>query len=244
MKDESCALTKRPFIFVQYSEMDDGSGGGRNETIDLTTRRRGMLKSDNKDGTTTKYVSQKTEINMNHDDSSCSFICNGGQTPAEKLNSMTPQERIRGLYDLHCVSPNMSESAEYVAKKLEELEVELSKEVTTTASDMRKAYENARQNSPQYTSEMKLQMLRADRFSVSKATARMVSHFHVRQDYFGMDSLVRDLNLDDLSEADWEYVKNGYMQVLSQRDQKGRAVIILLGKLCVEASVLTTVSKK
>jgi hypothetical protein len=229
----SNALMNESFFVTKTQNkvaMDDGSGGRRNQTNDLT-RKLMASKSDDMDGEAAKYIAQKEHANPVPD-----------RVRSQKLNSMTPEERMHGLYDLHCVSGNISETQDYVVKKLSELEFELSQSIKNT--HIRSAYDNIKQNDLKYTSEMRIQFLRADRFNVAKAAARMMRHFHLKQDFFGSDSLGRDLVLDDLSAADWEYINSGCIQVLSQRDQKGRAVIILLGRLCVESSqsVQTTVS--
>lgn len=170
-------------------------------------------------------------------------------TRAEKLNAMTPEDRIHGLYDLHCVSAIVPESPKYMATKLDELDVCLKNCSNTVVADANAdPNESVYQNNPQvfenYTSKVRLQFLRAERFDAAKAAVRIERYFQVKRELFGNGSISRDLIPNDLSEDDWMHVRTGYIQVLSERDKKGRAVVFILGRLSMQIPVETSVSKE
>jgi hypothetical protein len=185
-----------------------------------------------------------------------------GVTRAAKLNSMTLEDRINGLYDLHCVSANIVESPEYVDAKLEELDGLLRKSSCPIMPGSKKAQETLldsqftltkneeilhptaadREEEEHYSSnEMKLQFLRAERFETAKATTRMERYFQAKHELFGSGSTTRRLCPDDLSEDDWVHARTGYIQVLTERDQKGRAIIFIMGRLSIQTPVETSV---
>ena len=181
-----------------------------------------------------------------------------GVTRAAKLNSMTLEDRINGLYDLHCVSTNIVESPEYVDAKLEELDGLLKKSLRSIMRDPKiqetfldsqftltnEILHPAAEMEEEYYSsnEMKLQFLRAERFETAKATIRMERYFQAKHELFGSASKMRRLCPDDLSEDDWVHARTGYIQVLTERDQKGRAIIFIMGRLSMQTPVETSVS--
>ncbi len=172
-----------------------------------------------------------------------------GVSRAEKLNAMTPEDRIHGLYDLHCVSDILSETPQHMATKLDELDVYLKKSSGTIVGETNSDTENSafldvkNEGLEDYMSEVRLRFLRAERFDAEKAAARIERYLEVKRNLFESICLGRDLIPDDLSEDDWMHVRTGYIQILSDRDKKGRAVVLILGRLSMTISVETTVSK-
>lgn len=143
---------------------------------------------------------------------------------ASELNQMSLQERESQYEQLHGVEPTdiFQETPEFVQSKLQAMEDELSK---TKAKD---AYEQALQMNRAYVEDAKfrLMFLRADRFNPAKAAARLVLFMEKKRRFFGADSMVRSLTLDDLDEGDRDALDNGFLQLLPVRDRAGRLVLI------------------
>jgi hypothetical protein len=102
-------------------------------------------------------------------------------------------------------------------------------------------YHLAKQNQFSYTvcpsNEMfRLRFIRAERYVIGKAVDRFCKHLNFRLFCFGLESLQRPLELDDLrydmntgkreaTTAAYKYFKTGSIQVLPGRDRAGRRVV-------------------
>jgi len=176
-----------------------------------------------------------------------------GPATTEKLNAMTPEERIEGLYDLHCVSGIIQETPEFVSKKLEELGTALESRKTPSPPSklpgseypnlFKSAFLRVNEKYPEYVQAIRLRFLRAERFNVPNAAARLLRYAEVKQSFFGENVIGRDLNTGDFTEDDRQYVRTGFIQLFSQRDQKGRGVLMILGKMSAESPIETTVRR-
>ena len=129
------------------------------------------------------------------------------------------QEQVHAVADYDAVE----EDPEFVAHCLEQLDVEISK--------IRKkpAYDRANFLSPSYVKDrdFRLMFLRADDFHPRKAAYRIVLHFDVKQELFGLEKLGRPIVLDDI---DQQELFEGQIQVLTEKDPRGR-VVLFYGKM-------------
>ena len=77
------------------------------------------------------------------------------------------------------------------------------------------ALEKALDMAPEYVlhTGFCLKFLRAERFDVPLAAARMALYFQEKESLFGEEKLCRDILLSDLSEDDMQCLKSGYVQV-------------------------------
>ena len=73
--------------------------------------------------------------------------------------------------------------------------------------------------------ETRIKFLRATLFNPTKAAERIVRYFHCRLILFGPNYFVRDIGLDDLDEKTSAAIESGVLQVLPNRDSRGRAVV-------------------
>lgn len=80
---------------------------------------------------------------------------------------------------------------------------------------------------PNYVNDraFQLKFLRADKFDVFAAAARMCRHFEIKLEVFGEECLGREITMDDLDEDDMAAFKTGYIQVLQDRDYGHRPVL-------------------
>lgn len=179
-----------------------------------------------------------------------------GPTPIEKLNAMTPKERLLGLHDLHCVSAVIEEDPQFIARKIETLDKTLRSRrihptpsntiinalAPTTPSPFQAAYGQAREQYRDYFAIISLRFLRAERFDTDKALTRIARYFEVKRSYFGGEAMGRDLKIEDFNDNDRQFFRTGFIQVLSERDPKGRCVIFIVGPLCSKTPLKITVS--
>jgi hypothetical protein len=70
-----------------------------------------------------------------------------------------------------------------------------------------------------------MMFLRCDEFRVKNAAKRMMKHFDMKIELFGVDKLGRDITLNDFDPFDIECLNAGFFQVLPTRDRAGRAIL-------------------
>jgi hypothetical protein len=161
-----------------------------------------------------------------HDYACRIWFCPAQEQTERQLAGLSREEREKVWADL---SGNEkiskyeinSEDPAFVARKLEQLEVEISN-IRDNA-----VFEQAMRSSPAYVNGRKLRMmfLRADNFDVRAAASRIVRHFDEKLILFGEDSLGRDICLSDLNPEDLECLSCGGHQILQERDHAGRRIL-------------------
>ena len=108
----------------------------------------------------------------------------------------------------------------------------------------------ARKQNPEYVHAQRIKFLRADRYHVNPASARMIRFFDIKRELFcdpnyntsntgdASDCLGRDLRLSDFSKEDLElWKKTGFIQLCGLRDRAKRPIIALFGKVILEADI-------
>ena len=108
----------------------------------------------------------------------------------------------------------------------------------------------ARQQNPQFVHAQRIKFLRANRYDVNLASARMIRFFDMKRELFcapgyneknnsdRMDCLGRDLRLSDFSKEDLELWKNtGFLQLCGMRDRANRAIVVSFAKVISEAKI-------
>eukprot|EP00531_Pseudo-nitzschia_arenysensis_P005981 CAMPEP_0116152942 /NCGR_PEP_ID=MMETSP0329-20121206/20955_1 /TAXON_ID=697910 /ORGANISM="Pseudo-nitzschia arenysensis, Strain B593" /LENGTH=870 /DNA_ID=CAMNT_0003649767 /DNA_START=126 /DNA_END=2738 /DNA_ORIENTATION=+ len=108
----------------------------------------------------------------------------------------------------------------------------------------------ARKQSPEYVHAQRIKFLRADRYDVSLASARMIRFFDIKRELFchpgynGNDRndrlgcLGRDLSLSDFSKDDLElWGRTGFIQLCGMRDRAKRPIVTMFGKIILEAKI-------
>jgi hypothetical protein len=89
------------------------------------------------------------------------------------------------------------------------------------------AYDTAMNMSSSYVQDkrFRLMFLRACQGDAKKAAKRITRHFSTKENLFGREKLVKDIELSDLDEYDMEALESGGFQVLPKRDLAGRNVL-------------------
>ena len=149
----------------------------------------------------------------------------------KELRELTAQERNTIMEELHGVTVNMVNEecdATFVNDKLSSLDVELNK-----IKKNKQAYERALFLRPSYVKDrnFRLMFLRADEFDVTKAARRILNHFQLKLSLFGLDKLVKDITMDDLSDEDILLLKEGYQQIMPVKDRAGRTIVVMQNQL-------------
>lgn len=152
---------------------------------------------------------------------------------ANALQGMSIEEREQVYYKLHGVSDvEVEETPEFVNTKLEELQQEIWN-LTTMGNHHHhqnlpiEAYRIAKSCSPQFVSDSKFRLgfLRRENYNTQKAAQRLIRYFDFKMSLFGIDQLCQDITYGDLG-SDTDTLRNGFCQLLPERDRIGRPIII------------------
>ena len=83
---------------------------------------------------------------------------------------------------------------------------------------------------PQFVNDpaFRLKFLRAERYDPKLAVARVARYFDLKLKLFGESKLCKDITYEDLDREDIEGLKQGFLQILPQRDAAGRAILLVL----------------
>jgi hypothetical protein len=143
----------------------------------------------------------------------------------EELNTLSLQERQQVEEEVHGVADEIKEDEQFVEEKLEELNLQINK--------IRKkpAYDLAFFLYPAYVTDRAflLMVLRSLSFDVALTAKKVVKHFEVKLEYFGMDKLVRDIAYKDLDEDDRANVRGSHWWLRS-KDRAGRCIFFVVQK--------------
>lgn len=140
---------------------------------------------------------------------------------AHGMTSLSLEERNRALEEIHGIKHEIEEDPEVVERELQNMEEALQ------SIRSKKAYDQAAFLSPKYVQDRKFRLvfLRADAFDAKKAAERMVRHFQFKLELFGLDKLVKHIEVDDMGDSDREFLMLGLTQYLTRRDRAGRVVL-------------------
>ena len=148
-------------------------------------------------------------------------FCFGAQVPApclqRELSQLPSSTREKAGKDVYGVSGHVNIPLE----RLDDLQAEIDK------LEDKHAYEMALEMSPEFVTCTKFRMsfLRCTEGSAKMAAKRIARHFQTKLDLFGREKLVKTIELDDFDEYDWEALRSGGFQVLSQKDNAGRPIL-------------------
>lgn len=133
---------------------------------------------------------------------------------ATPLNELSMEERESGIHDLHGVSDIPSEDGDFLERALTGLRKEINLKESITADDR----------------EL-LKFLRAENFNASKAAARYNRFLAFQEKLFVGKKPNKRRLLSELDEEDKKMLQSGFLQLLQQKDNAGRSIIICLGAM-------------
>ena len=134
---------------------------------------------------------------------------------SKAMESLSVEERTMALNDIHGVAELNEEDDLFLDKKLAEMESQIER------IGYKNAYETAKQSSLSYVSnrDFRLMFLRSVEFDSAMAAKRFVTHFQCKLDMFGVETLGRDICLNDLGQLDMIALLSGFHQYLEHRDR-------------------------
>lgn len=143
----------------------------------------------------------------------------------QELNALSVKERERIYEEMHGIVDVIEETPSFVTEKLAEMR-SLIKEIP---AKKKKALERAIFLRPSIHSDDKLHLmfLRAKKFDTLASANMMVQHFENKLALFGEDLLVKKITLDCLSPKEMEIVRTGSIQMLRNRESKGRVIFFM-----------------
>ena len=146
----------------------------------------------------------------------------------KEWNQLSLTEREHVEEEVHGVAIYQKEDNEaFVKESLEHLEDELHK-----LRKRRPSYDKAVFLNPSYVKsrDFRLLFLRSEYFDTKKAAERLVGHFDLKLQLFGLDKLSRDIKLEDLPEEAVAALNCGAIQILPGKDRTGRSIICVANK--------------
>lgn len=152
---------------------------------------------------------------------------------ARELYNTNPKVREAISDEIHGIqSRAVPETKEKISTALEEMEKEISKTVLREDAEAKKLV-NAHvvaveKLASQYvqTPEFRIRFLRTEFFDIEKAALRYFRCLNHLLAHFGENSLLRPLNMHDLSLSDRKFLESGNFQTLRSRDRMGRRIIV------------------
>eukprot|EP00980_Cylindrotheca_fusiformis_P029225 scaffold22759_cov98-Cylindrotheca_fusiformis.AAC.2 len=143
---------------------------------------------------------------------------------AAELEKLSLEEREKVYEDVHGVSDVIQETPELIANCLEQMDREIG---LITSKD---AYAQAKLQSSNnmINQKFRLAFLRSTSFNPKLAALHLVEYFRCKLETLGTEQLVKNqIAVEDLGAAATRVLELGSVQVLPNRDSKGRAVVVL-----------------
>ena len=114
---------------------------------------------------------------------------------------------------------------------------------TNSSSNAKNGFLVTNMSGAEYVNSQKLKWLRCSRWIADEAVTRMALNFESKLEYFGTDTLIRDLTMKDLSPTDVDlWKRTGFLQILEDRDSYGRLIMVYFMKQQTNLPHATVVS--
>eukprot|EP00980_Cylindrotheca_fusiformis_P017568 scaffold5516_cov105-Cylindrotheca_fusiformis.AAC.2 len=142
---------------------------------------------------------------------------------AVELGKLSRKEREKVYEDVHGVSDVIQETPEFIADCLEQMdrEIDIFKNMD--------AYEQAKLQSSNLmmNREYRLAFLRSTLFNAKKAALHLLQYLCYKQEILGTEQPSKyRISFEDLGPTSTRILKLGSIQVLPNRDSKGRAIVV------------------
>jgi len=149
---------------------------------------------------------------------------------ARELYEMNSDMREAVNYELHGVTSRaIPEDPTVIAEALRLFQIEIDTQISPQQKQTyTRAVVGLKSNYVQ-TPEFRLRFLRAERFNIKKATIRFCRALDYLVQSFGVQALLRQLFLSDLSKEEERFLKKGFNQILPSRDRFGRRLLTHFG---------------
>mmetsp|Transcript_12367 Transcript_12367/g.29440 ORF Transcript_12367/g.29440 Transcript_12367/m.29440 type:complete len:456 (+) Transcript_12367:38-1405(+) len=142
---------------------------------------------------------------------------------ATQMAQLSVTDREQVYMDVHGIPEYAQETPELIEQSLLELQQEID-----LLPDKR-AYNIASQLDSKYVQDrdFRLAFLRCERFNCPKAAIRIIRHFQMKLDLFGMDKLAMDIVQDDLNAEDMGALYASFGRFLNGFDRGGRIINLI-----------------
>lgn len=158
------------------------------------------------------------------------WFCPTERKIAKELHEMPKHERekvwadLSGNEKMSQFRKNVFEDPAVITRALADMQAELGKIPEKQAFEQaaKQADSVAYINSPSF----RVMFLRSCEYDGKKAANKFVEHMETKKQLFGEEKLNRDIKLSDLSCDDIETVSCGGLQLLSERDNAGRVILV------------------
>ena len=145
---------------------------------------------------------------------------------ASEMAKLSVDDREKALMDVHGVYDHLTETPELIHINLLELqnEIELLQD--------KRAYEIAEKMDADYVQDrdFRLAFLRCEKFDCPKAALRIIRHFQMKLDLFGLEKLVLDITQDDFDSDTMDALHDFAGRFLKTRDRGGRIVNLMVSR--------------
>jgi len=143
---------------------------------------------------------------------------------ASQLAGLSVSDREKAYMDVHGISDNAKESPEFMVsdsllKLQQEIDLLPDKRAYTIAKRLNSEYVQDR--------DFRLAFLRCERFDCQKAAIRIIRHFQMKLDLFGMEKLAVDITQDDLDVQDMDALYSSGGRFLNAYDSAGRIINLI-----------------
>lgn len=154
------------------------------------------------------------------------------------VDKLPPHEKDRAVHDVYGLAgPIPAEDPARLRGWKDEMDRLLRSAAKTGRHH---ALQEAIEKDPAYVRDCRVAFLRAADWMPDRAVGKMGAYFDLKRAHFGPDALCRDVTFADMA-VDLEYWKNGFLQLLEERDRSGRPVVMIFGRLHNEKVPLETV---
>lgn len=142
---------------------------------------------------------------------------------ASELQTLSLQERLKALDDVHCVGEELKENEEMVHRSLRAFEEALRDQKTDI-------YDIAVAQNREFIEckEFRLKFLRANLHDVQRSVRQMMEFLKYKAMFFGEAKLGRGILLSDLNFNDLDLMTSGLYHIQEGRDRSGRVIVYML----------------
>eukprot|EP00980_Cylindrotheca_fusiformis_P015328 scaffold4282_cov112-Cylindrotheca_fusiformis.AAC.11 len=146
---------------------------------------------------------------------------------AQAMLELSAEEREKALEEIHGVVEVDEEDPDFMASCLDEMDNCLAATKSGTA------YELAEQMNYDYVSNNRFRtmFLRSTRYEPQDAAEKLIGFLDYKRELFGVENLVHDITLDDLSPDDRALMEVGYVQFGKTHDRNGRPILCTCEKV-------------
>jgi len=147
----------------------------------------------------------------------------------DAFDQLSDEEKDNVFQDLYGVEEGIQETEGFIFEKLGELENELRSLPNQAKENYLLALDEEEKQGTNYVNcnKFRLMFLRADRFNVSLAAARIVQFFTEKKNLFGIEKLPRRIIQDDLDDLDKQALFSGLMYINDDLECFSRVVIVV-----------------